>query len=140
MARTPCNLSRRIHHRSGDDGGHFTVCNGSNNDGIGCIVVCNEDVLLVFEQHGEEATSEFGIHCSIDLVGQCSPAVDMVYIIDFMCQEEIFGERGWDMFDFCFWWDGHIRWCWKFYGLLLGVGGSDDGRSFLYMAFGSGRG
>ena len=85
-------------------------------------------------------TGEAGVGGSIDLVRQCTPAEDMVYIIDFVCREEIFGERGWDMFDFCFWWDGHIQWCWKFYGRLLGAGGSDAGRSFLYMAFGSGRG
>ncbi len=35
--------------KSGDNGRHFAVRNGSNNDGMGCIVVCNEDVLLVFE-------------------------------------------------------------------------------------------
>ena len=74
------------------------------------------------------------------MVGQCGLAEDMVYIIDFVCREEIFGERGWDMFDFCSWWDGHFWWCWKFDGRLLGVGGLDAGQSFLYISFGGGRG
>ena len=73
------------------------------------MVICNKDVLLVFKQHGGEVTGKVSVGGgSIDLVGKCGPAEDMVYIIDFMCREEIFGERGWDMFDFCFWWDGHF--------------------------------
>ena len=116
------------------------VCNGSNNDGIGCMVVCNKYVLLVFKQHGGKVTGEVSVGGSIDLVGKCGQAEDMVYIIDFVCQEEIFHDRGWDMFDFCFWWNGHVQWCWKCDGRLLGVGESDAGRSFLYMAFGGGCG
>ena len=42
--------------KSFDDGGGFAVSNGPDNDGIGCVVIGNKDVLIVFQVHGRKTS------------------------------------------------------------------------------------
>ena len=35
--------------KSGNDGGRFAIGDGSNDDGIGCVVIGDKNVLLIFQ-------------------------------------------------------------------------------------------
>ncbi len=72
-----------------DDGGGFAVRNGSDNDGIGGIVICHGDVVFDFQGHGWKTSCQIGVCGTIDLVGDGCPAEDVVDGIGFLGREHI---------------------------------------------------
>ena len=86
-----------------DDCTCFAIGDSSDDDGIGAVVVGYKDILLVFERHCWEPTGEIGISCSVNLVGQCGPAKDVVGLIVFLAWGQVVFDR--DELDFRVWWD-----------------------------------